>query len=82
MDTKRLLSRVAKLIDRTSDKIEALETLPEKGLIAEVGGLLERYTDLLRAINDQGGTGKGGQQTLEEILLHGRRGSYESLLED
>jgi hypothetical protein len=80
MEAKRLLSRVAKLIDRMSDKIETRADLPEKGLLSEVGGLLERYTALMRAINEQSGSGEA--QTSEDILKNGIKGAYDKLLFD
>jgi hypothetical protein len=79
MSPERTLSRIAKLIDRLSDQLEKEKAFPEKGKLNELTHLMSSYTGLLSVIGER--SGKGGQSA-EDILLHGRRGSYEELCQD
>ncbi len=81
MSPERTLSRIAKLIDRLSDQLEREKTFPEKGRLNELTQLVSSYTGLLSAIGERSAQSHGEQDS-EDILIRGKRGAYERLLQD
>jgi|GEM_PF-6199578 hypothetical protein len=80
MSPDRTLSRLAKLLDQLATKLEK-GAFPEKGQLSEFNALVAEYSKLLSTINEKPGKGQG-EQDLEDVLIRGRKGAYESLLED
>jgi hypothetical protein len=75
MTPTRLASSIAQQIDRLSKA----DKLPEPWDPGQLVELIEKYTQLIRAI-DEGRPDPGQDQDIEEIFQHGRSGSYRDMV--
>ena len=80
MDSKRFLSRIAKLADKLADKLEKDKGFPQAENMRQFNALVGEYSKLLEVIQEKA-TDQAGQD-IEEILMKGKKGAYEALLQD
>ncbi|SPD74178.1 hypothetical protein PITCH_A210003 [uncultured Desulfobacterium sp.] len=82
MSPDRTLSRIAKMIDKLAEKLERDKAFPSTENLKQFNNLVAEYSKLLSTINAKTAKGDQGEQDLEDILIRGRKGAYERLLEE